>query len=50
VLGQLEALLADLDTDGEVSKAIGAIQGGILTILDSLDVGDGVLEPADGAA
>jgi hypothetical protein len=44
------ALVVDLDIDGEVSKAIETLQGGILSILDLLDVGEGVLEPAGAAA
>jgi hypothetical protein len=39
----------DLSLNEEVSEAIKTMQGGILTILDLLDVGDGVLEPAGGA-
>ena len=43
-------LLADLNIGGEVSEANETALGDILTILDLLDVGDGVLEPAGGAA
>ena len=46
---KLRELLVDLDLNEEVSEAIKAMQGGILAILDLLDVGDGVLEPAGGA-
>jgi hypothetical protein len=34
VRGQLKALLADLDINGDVSESIEAIQGGIITILN----------------
>ena len=41
---QLKAPLAGLDIDGEVSEAIKAMQCGISTILDLLNVGGGLLE------
>ena len=50
VRAQLKALLEDLDLDEEASKVIEAMQSGILTILDLIDVGGGMLEPADSAA
>jgi len=46
----MKGLLSDLKLDEEAERIIDTMQSGILTILDLLDVGDGVVDPAVGVA
>jgi len=41
----MKGLLSDLKLDEEAERIIDTMQSGILTILDLLDVGDGVVDP-----
>jgi hypothetical protein len=50
VRGQLKALLGDLEVDEESQSAIEVIQGGILTILELLEVNGGTSEQSGGAS
>ena len=50
IRADMKELLSDLKLDEEAERIIDTMQSGILTILDLLDVGDGVADSAVGAA
>ena len=50
IRAEMKGLLSDLKLDEEAERIIDTMQSGILTILDLLDVGDGVVDPAVGVA
>jgi hypothetical protein len=50
IRAEMKELLSELKLGEEAERIIGTMQSGILTILDLLDVGDGAVDSAVGAA
>ena len=50
IRAEMKALLSDPELNEEAERIIGAMQSGIPTALDLLDVGDGVVDSAVSAA